>query len=85
MTYIKQYIILVFLPQSIMGRLSLVPGKLIIRFDDTNPSKEKDEYEESIIDDLESLGVKGDIVTHTSDYFDVIEKYAIQMIKEGKW
>ena len=59
-------------------------GKLIVRFDDTNPNKEKDEYEESIVADLESLGVKGDVVTHTSDYFDLMEKYAIQMITEGE-
>jgi hypothetical protein len=59
-------------------------GKLIIRFDDTNPSKEKDEYEESIIADLKSLGVVGDRVTHTSDYFELMDEYAVKMIKEGK-
>lgn len=59
-------------------------GKLIIRFDDTNPSKEKEEYEQNIIKDLASLGVVGDVVTHTSDYFDMIEGYARKMIKEGK-
>jgi glutamyl-tRNA synthetase len=59
-------------------------GKLIIRFDDTNPSKEKEEYEQNIIKDLASLGVVGDIVTHTSDYFDVIEGHARRMINEGK-
>lgn len=59
-------------------------GRLIIRFDDTNPSKEKDEYQTSIIEDLAKLGVKGDLVTFTSDYFDTIKQYAIQLIKEGK-
>ena len=44
-------------------------GRLIIRFDDTNPSKEKEEYAENIIQDLATLGVKPDIVTHTSDSF----------------
>jgi glutamyl/glutaminyl-tRNA synthetase len=58
-------------------------GKLIIRFDDTNPSKEKDEYEENIIVDLATLNVKGDRVTHTSDYFELCEKYARQMIADG--
>ncbi|VVT50812.1 uncharacterized protein SAPINGB_P002888 [Magnusiomyces paraingens] len=62
----------------------LYKGKLIIRFDDTNPSKEKVEFEESIVEDLELLGIKGDMVTHSSDYFDTMYDYAIQLIKEGK-
>ena len=44
-------------------------GKLIIRFDDTNPSKEKEEFQDSILEDLELLGIKGDRITHSSDYF----------------
>ncbi|KAI8056251.1 tRNA synthetases class I, catalytic domain-containing protein [Syncephalis plumigaleata] len=59
-------------------------GKLIVRFDDTNPSKEKSEFEESITQDLELLGIRGDIITHTSDYFDKLYEYALQMINEGK-
>lgn len=59
-------------------------GKLIIRFDDTNPSKEKVEYENSIVEDLELLGIKGSCVTHSSDYFDKMYDLAIQLIKEGK-
>lgn len=58
-------------------------GKLIVRFDDTNPSKEKDEYEENIIRDLATLNVHGDIVTHTSDSFGICERFARQMIGEG--
>ncbi|SPO32736.1 probable GUS1 - Glutamyl-tRNA synthetase [Ustilago trichophora] len=59
-------------------------GKLIIRFDDTNPSKEKEEFEQSIIEDLALLGIKGDTTSHTSDYFDTLYKLAIQMIQLGK-
>lgn len=58
-------------------------GKLIIRFDDTNPSKENCEFEDSILEDLALLGVKGDSLSHTSDHFDLIYAYAIQLIKDG--
>ena len=58
-------------------------GQMIVRFDDTNPSKEKCEFEESILEDLALLGVKGDRLTHTSDYFPQIEAFCEQMLREG--
>ncbi|KAF8346483.1 glutamate-tRNA ligase [Amanita rubescens] len=58
-------------------------GKLIIRFDDTNPTKERTEFEETILEDLRLLDIKGDRVTHTSDYFDLLYDYAIRLIKSG--
>ena len=58
-------------------------GRLILRFDDTNPSKEKEEYQESIVVDLAKLGVKPDLVTYASDYFHVCLGFAKQMIKAG--
>jgi glutamyl-tRNA synthetase len=58
-------------------------GKLIVRFDDTNPSKEKQEYEDAIISDLASLEVRPDIVSHTSDHFETIIALARKMITEG--
>lgn len=59
-------------------------GKLIIRFDDTNPSKEKQEFQDSILEDLELLGIKGDRVTYSSDYFQEMYDLCVKMIKEGK-
>lgn len=58
-------------------------GKLILRFDDTNPSKEKVEFEESIIEDLALLGIKPDSTSHTSDFFDELYRLAVQLIKQG--
>jgi len=57
---------------------------MIFRFDDTNPSKEKEEYQQSIIEDLATLGVKWDLLTYTSDYIGVIKGYALQMISKGQ-
>ncbi|KAF9353560.1 hypothetical protein BGX34_011488 [Mortierella sp. NVP85] len=62
----------------------LYQGRLIVRFDDTNPTKEKLEYEHSIKEDLLLLGIDSSVVSYTSDYFDQIYEYAIQLIKEGK-
>lgn len=50
-------------------------GKLILRFDDTNPMNEKLEYYEAIKDDLEWLGVKPDIIKNTSDDILVLHDY----------
>jgi glutamyl-tRNA synthetase len=58
-------------------------GKLIIRFDDTNPTKEKQEFEDSIIQDLKLLGIKGDVLTYTSDHFQTLYDYAVQLIEQG--
>ncbi|CAK9442032.1 uncharacterized protein LODBEIA_P58210 [Lodderomyces beijingensis] len=59
-------------------------GKLIIRFDDTNPTKEKVEFQDSIIEDLALLGIKGDQVTYSSDYFQKMYELAVDLIKAGK-
>lgn len=58
-------------------------GQLIMRFDDTNPAKETVEFEDAILEDLKLLQIKPDRFTHTSDYFDVIEKYCTALIKSG--
>lgn len=59
-------------------------GKMILRFDDTNPNKEKSEYVQSIIEDLALLGITADMVTHTSDHFDKLEELMTKAITEGK-
>ena len=43
----------------------------------------KVEFEESIKEDLRLLGIKADITVHTSDHFDKIYNYAIELIKKG--
>ncbi|KAJ7286154.1 tRNA synthetases class I, catalytic domain-containing protein [Mycena rebaudengoi] len=58
-------------------------GKLIIRFDDTNPSKERTEFEDTILEDLHLLDIHGDVVTHTSDHFDTLYDLALKLIKSG--
>jgi len=59
-------------------------GKLIMRFDDTNPAKEKEEYEEVILEDLKMLQVRYDYFSRTSDHFETILKYCDKLLKEGK-
>ena len=55
-------------------------GKLVMRFDDTNPAKENAHFEEVIKEDLSLLGVKPDMWTHSSDYFDLMISYCEQLM-----
>ena len=60
-------------------------GTCNLRFDDTNPSKEDIEYVESIKSDVRWLGFDwGDRLFYTSDYFEKLYDFAVQLIKEGK-
>lgn len=59
-------------------------GTLICRFDDTNPSKESMEFQNAIVHDLQLMGVVPDKTTFSSDYFQLMYDYAIQLIKDGK-
>lgn len=59
-------------------------GRMIIRFDDTNPSKESNEFVENLLRDIETLGIKYDAVTYTSDYFPRLMEMAESLIAEGK-
>ncbi|KAK0636143.1 tRNA synthetases class I, catalytic domain-containing protein [Bombardia bombarda] len=58
-------------------------GTLLLRLDDTNPSKEKEEFQDAIVEDLALMGVKPDKVSYTSDYFDHLYEMCIRLIKEG--
>ena len=55
-----------------------------LRFDDTNPSKENDEYVNSILNDIKWLGFHWNNIYYASDYFQKLWDFAIWMIKEGK-
>ena len=59
-------------------------GKTFLRFDDTNPLKESDEFVEAIKSDVAWLGFAWTEVTHASDYFEQIYGYAVDLIKAGK-
>jgi glutaminyl-tRNA synthetase len=60
-------------------------GLFNLRFDDTNPTKEEEEYVESIIEDARWLGAHwGDRLYYASDYFDQLYEWAVQLIKHGK-
>ena len=58
-------------------------GKCNLRFDDTNPVKEDDEFVQSIINDVKWLGWEGDVY-YASDYFQVMYETAVKLIKKGK-
>ncbi|MBR4882236.1 MAG: glutamine--tRNA ligase, partial [Clostridia bacterium] len=60
-------------------------GQFNLRYDDTNPSKEGDEYVQSIYEDLKWLGCEPTGgVFYGSDYFEKCYEYAIKLIKDGK-
>uniref|UniRef100_A0A7N8XEZ5 Bifunctional glutamate/proline--tRNA ligase n=1 Tax=Mastacembelus armatus TaxID=205130 RepID=A0A7N8XEZ5_9TELE len=59
-------------------------GKLIMRFDDTNPEKEKEDFEKVILEDVAMLQIHPDQFTYTSDHFAIILRFAEQLLVEGK-
>ena len=58
-------------------------GTLLLRFDDTNPSKEKEEFQDAIVEDLQLMGIRPDRTSYTSDYFQDLYQFCVQMIKDG--
>ena len=59
-------------------------GTTFLRFDDTNPQKESEEFVESIKADVAWLGFSWGALTHASDYFEQIYQYAVDLISNGK-
>ena len=67
------------------GLASKYSGKCNLRFDDTNPSKEEEEYVQSIMEDVRWLGFDWeDRVYYSSEYFSQLYEYAVRLIKKGK-
>ena len=59
-------------------------GTTFLRFDDTNPQKESEEFVESIKADVAWLGFSWGTLSHASDYFEQIYQYALDLISNGK-
>jgi glutaminyl-tRNA synthetase len=59
-------------------------GRTNLRFDDTNPEKEEQEYVDSIMADVKWLGFEWEGLYYASDYFDQLYEWAVKLIKAGK-
>eukprot|EP01117_Protostelium_nocturnum_P012305 TRINITY_DN452_c0_g2_i1.p1 TRINITY_DN452_c0_g2~~TRINITY_DN452_c0_g2_i1.p1 ORF type:complete len:791 (+),score=286.40 TRINITY_DN452_c0_g2_i1:539-2911(+) len=59
-------------------------GYTYLRYDDTNPAAEKQEYIDAIADDVKWMGHTPKYTTHASDYFQQLYELAIELIKRGK-
>ena len=60
------------------------PGSCNLRFDDTNPAKEEEEFVEAIKDDVRWLGYDWAELRFASDYFEQLYDYAVELIRSGK-
>jgi glutaminyl-tRNA synthetase len=59
-------------------------GSCNLRYDDTNPAKEEEQYVRSIEEDVKWLGFEWSQKLWASDYFDTMYEYAVELIKKGK-
>jgi glutaminyl-tRNA synthetase len=59
-------------------------GKTNLRFDDTNPEKEEQEYVDSILKDVRWLGYEWDRLCFASDYFPQLYEWALKLVQDGK-
>jgi glutaminyl-tRNA synthetase len=60
------------------------PGSCNLRFDDTNPAKEEEEFVEAIKEDVRWLGYAWQDLRFASDYFELLYQYAVELIEAGK-
>src|SRR5437660_1527262 len=58
-------------------------GQCYLRFDDTNPVKEEDEYVQAIIEDVRWLGFTWCDITHSSDYYQALYDFAVMLIEKN--
>lgn len=58
-------------------------GKFVLRFDDTNPAKERQEFVDAAIEDVQWLGIEIDAVHYSSDYGEELYKFAKQLTQSG--
>ena len=66
------------------GIASRYNGRCNLRFDDTNPAKESEEYANAIKDDVSWLGFEWSELKHASDYFEKLYEYACELIRQDK-
>uniref|UniRef100_A0A915DEY2 glutamate--tRNA ligase n=1 Tax=Ditylenchus dipsaci TaxID=166011 RepID=A0A915DEY2_9BILA len=74
--------VVVRFPPEASGYLHI--GKLIMRFDDTNPAKEDSHFEQVIKEDLKMLEIVPDQWTHSSDHFELLLRLCEKLLSEGK-
>ncbi len=66
------------------GMAAEFDGRCNLRFDDTNPAKEDPEYVEAIKEDVQWLGFQWAELRHASDYFELIHRCALKLIRDGR-
>jgi glutaminyl-tRNA synthetase len=59
-------------------------GTCFLRFDDTNPTKEEEEFVQAIIEDVSWLGFEWSALTYASDYYQALYDFAVELIKASK-
>ena len=59
-------------------------GRTNLRFDDTNPLREKEDFARSIMEDVRWLGFEWDELRHASDYFQQLYEYALHLVDTGR-
>lgn len=58
-------------------------GRLVVRIDDTNPTKSKKEFVDVILTDIRTLNINYDKLSYASDYFDQLIQYADNLVNDG--